>query len=144
MKKITALVAAAALLAFVSIMLVIINASTATAHHREGHSRGGTAGGDGNDGRESFNSGVLVGGMFLFTAVEDIAVSSKSKPAISNSELIVKRSKNAETRTFLMFDVSDVSGPVISAKVLLRSITNSGYGGELRDVADTGDFQPRC
>ena len=50
------------LLACLSIMLAVIDAGVAMAHHREGHSKGGGDGGDGgggNDGRESFNAGVL-------------------------------------------------------------------------------------
>ncbi len=47
MKKLTTLMAAAALLAFVSIMLTAIDAGTATAHHREGHTRGNNGGGGG-------------------------------------------------------------------------------------------------
>lgn len=124
------------LLAFVLIMLAAIDAGIVTAHHREGHTQGNNGGDGGKDGRESFNAGVLMGDMFLFPVDEDIAVSSKSKPALSNSELIVKVSRKAETRTFLRFNISGVVGTVISAKILLRSITNSGYGGEVREVAD--------
>ena len=70
MKKLTTLMAAAALLAFVSIMLTAIDAGTATAHHREGHTRGNNGGGGGgNDGRVSFNAGVLMGQMTLFKPV---------------------------------------------------------------------------
>ena len=124
------------LLACLLIILAVIDAGFVTAHHREGHSQGNNGGDGGNDGRESFNSGVLTGDMRLFPVDEDTAVSSKSNPAISNSELIVKRSRNAETRTFLKFNVTDVAGTVVSAKILLGSITNSAYGGELRDLAD--------
>lgn len=130
------------LLACLSIMLAVVNAGTATAHHQPGHTKGGggtqgSNGGDsGNDGQESYVADipVLMGDMLVVEAEEATSVSSKSKPAISNLELIVKKSKNSETRTFLKFNVGFISGQVLYAKVLLRSTRSSGYGGELREA----------
>lgn len=129
------------LLAIVLVTLVVVSGTAVTAHHREGHTKGGggNSGGGGNDVRVSFNAGVLEGQMLVFPAIEDIAVSNRPKPAISDSQLIVKRSKNAETRSFLKFNVSGVNeivGTVISAKILLRSTNTSGYGGDLGYVED--------
>ena len=130
------------LLACLSIMLAVVNAGTATAHHQPGHTKGGggtqgSNGGDsGNDGQESYVADipVLMGDMLVVEAEEATSVSSKSKPEISNLELIVKKSKNSETRTFLKFNVGFISGQVLYAKVLLRSTRSSGYGGELREA----------
>ena len=94
-------------------LLALVMAAPATAHHRENHSQGG--GGNSSDDRESFNSGVLMGDMFLFSPSEDTTVSSKSKPVPSVSELKVKNSRKVETRSFLKFDVSGVFGTVLSA-----------------------------
>lgn len=132
MKKTT--VAVASLLACASVMLSVIFSGIALAHHRDGHTKGGSGGG--GDTRESFNAGVRSGTMYLFPAFADISLSSKSKPAIPDAQLIVKKSRNAETQTFLKFKVTGLVGDVTSAKVLLRSIANSGFGGGLWEVGD--------
>lgn len=124
------------LLAFVLIGLTTVAANTVKAHHRADHTKGGSGGGGGGYSRESFNAGVLMGTMHLFASIEDTSVSSSSKPALSNSELVVKSSRKGDTRAFLKFDVFGVVGTVKSAKILLRTLTNSSFGGELRNVSD--------
>jgi hypothetical protein len=106
------------------------------AHHREGHVKGGSGGGGDSGTGESFNSGVVAGKMSLFQAIDDASVSSKSKPILKNSELVVKKSRNTVTQTFLKFDVVGIVETVVSAKIILRSTVNSGFGGELRVAGD--------
>ena len=112
-------------LTFALMLLVVIDPTIATAHHREGHDKGDSGGGGGNEGRESFNSGALMGTMHRFDPSDDIAVSNKSKPPVATTELVVKSSRNSETRTFVKFTVTGVVGPVVSAKILLRSEATS-------------------
>ena len=115
-------------------LLILAFASTPVdAHHRDNHSKGK---GNGDSPSVSFNVGVLDGTLLKFAPIEDVAVSSKSKPRLRETELVVRKTRS-EARTFLKFDVAGISGPIASARLLLRSIANSAEGGELREV-ETG------
>jgi hypothetical protein len=87
--------------------------------------------------RVSHNAGILRGSTLLFPAVADVSVSSGSEPANLETELSVTNSEEVETRTFLKFDVSGVSGSITSARILLRSKSDGSQGGELREILDT-------
>lgn len=116
------------------IALLVLATTPVSAHHRDSHDKGNLGGGGGGaDTSVSFNGGILDGTLLKFPALEDVAVSSKPKPPIKETELAV-RNTSTEARAFLKFYVSGVTGPIASAKLLLRSIKNSGQGGEVREI----------
>lgn len=116
------------------IALLVLAPTPVSADHKDGHDKGKPGGGKGGGFTPvSFNGGILDGTLLKFLALEDVSVSSKPKPPVKETELVVKNT-NTQARAFLKFDVSGVTGPIASAKLLLRSVKNSGQGGEVREV----------
>lgn len=75
--------------------------------------------------------------MLRVPAAEDVSVSSNGVSR-NGSSLFVEKTSSVTTRAFLKFNVSGITAPVASARILLRSTKSSAQGGTMAGVSSTG------